>query len=97
MIDKYNVKRFKKLTLPGVGDGEGVKVEVVLPLDDVLRPRDDRCGVIEELPLVEELGDVVLDMVRNADGTVVDLLWKENLVFNYSYYLHNHKEKKFYL
>lgn len=48
----------------------------MLPLDDVLRPLDDLIGVTEELPLVplvplvELLGEVVLDMFRNADGTV---------------------------
>lgn len=63
-------------TFPGVGDGDGVSVDVVLPLDDVLRPLDDLIGVTEELPLVplvplvELLGEVVLDMFRNADGTV---------------------------
>lgn len=49
-------------------------MELVLPLDDVLRPREERMGVWEELPLVplvplvELFGDVVLDMVRNTDG-----------------------------
>jgi len=59
--------------LPGVGEGEGVRVEVVLPLEEVLGPRDDRIGVTEELPLVplvELLGDVVLDMFLKANGTV---------------------------
>jgi hypothetical protein len=51
-------------------------VEVVLPFEEVLRPREDRIGVTEELPLVplaplvELFGDVVFDMLRNADGTV---------------------------
>ena len=58
-----------------MGDGEGVRVEVVLSLDDVLLPRDDLCGVMEELPLVELLGEVVFDMVRNADDAVADLLY----------------------
>jgi len=68
-----------------VGDGDGVSVEVVLPLEDVLRPRDDLIGVTEELPLVplvplvELLGDVVLDMLRNADGTVDRLKYKLSL------------------
>ena len=57
-----------------MGDGEGVRVEVVLSLDDVLLPRDDLWGVMEELPLVELLGEVVFDMVRNADDAVADLL-----------------------
>lgn len=42
-------------------------VDVVLPLDDVLRPLDDLCGVMDELPLVELLGEVVLEVVRKAD------------------------------
>ena len=54
-----------------------MSVDVVLPLEEVLRPLDDLCGVMEELPLVELLGDVVLDMVRKADGTVLDLLGTE--------------------
>ena len=49
-------------------------MEVVLSLDDVLLPRDDLWGVMEELPLVELLGEVVFDMVRNADDAVADLL-----------------------
>ena len=60
-----------------MGEGEGVRVEVVLSLEDVLRPRDDLWGVMEELPLVELLGEVVLDMVRNADEAVADLLKHE--------------------
>ena len=59
-------------TLPGVGEGDGVSVDVVLPLDDVFLLRDDLMGVTEELPLVplvELLGDVVLDMFLKADGT----------------------------
>lgn len=61
-----------KGTFPGVGDGDGVRVDVVLPLDEVLFPRDDRIGVTDELPLVplvplvELLGDVVFDMLRKA-------------------------------
>ena len=56
-----------------MGEGEGVRVEVVLPLEEVLGPRDDLIGVTEELPLVplvELLGDVVLDMFLKANGTV---------------------------
>ena len=76
LSENYNNHRCYSdhLTLPGVGDGEGVRVEVVLSLDDVLLPRDDLWGVMEELPLVELLGEVVLDMVRNADDAVADLL-----------------------
>ena len=54
-------------TLPGVGEGEGVSVDVVLSLDEVLFPCD-RWGVTDELPLVELLGDVVLDAFLNAYG-----------------------------
>ena len=84
----YNVLHIlvKKNTFPGVGDGEGVSVEVVLPLEEVLRPRDDRIGVTDELPLVplvplvELFGDVVFDVLRNADGTVGLLkITKQNL------------------
>lgn len=60
--------------LPGVGEGEGVSVEVVLSREEVLRPRDERWGVIDELPLVELFGDVVFDMVRKADEAVADFL-----------------------
>lgn len=60
-------------TLPGVGEGEGVRVDVVLPLDDVLLPCD-RWGVIDELPLVELLGEVVLEVVLNAAGTEAGFL-----------------------
>ena len=69
------------LTLPGVGDGDGVSVDVVLPLEDVFLLRDDRIGVTDELPLVplvELLGDVVFDMFLNAEGTC-DLLNKRNI------------------
>lgn len=59
-----------------MGEGDGVSVEVVLPLEDGLFPCEDLCGVIEELPLVELLGEVVLDMVRNPVGTVEDLRLK---------------------
>ena len=55
-----------------MGEGDGVSVDVVLPLDDVFLLRDDLMGVTEELPLVplvELLGDVVLDMFLKADGT----------------------------
>jgi hypothetical protein len=52
-------------TFPGVGEGDGVNVDVVLSLDDVLRPCD-RIGVTDELPLVELFGDVVLE-VNTAD------------------------------
>ena len=52
-----------------------MRVEVVLPFEEVLLPLDDLCGVMEELPLVELFGDVVLDMVRNADGTADDFLY----------------------
>ena len=55
-----------------MGDGDGVSVDVVLPLEDVFLLRDDLMGVTEELPLVplvELLGDVVLDMFLKADGT----------------------------
>ena len=55
-----------------MGDGDGVRVDVVLPLEDVFLLRDDLMGVTEELPLVplvELLGDVVLDMFLKADGT----------------------------
>lgn len=72
------------LTLPGVGDGDGVRVEVVLPFEEELMPRDDRWGVIDELPLVELFGDVVLDMVRNTEEAVADFL--EINIFIYNYY-----------
>ena len=36
---------------------------------------------MEELPLVELFGDVVLDMVRNADGTADDFL--QHKTYNY--------------
>ena len=55
-----------------MGEGEGVNVDVVLPFDDVFLLRDERIGVTDELPLVplvELLGEVVLDMFLNADGT----------------------------
>lgn len=83
---------FSSANLPGVGEGDGVSVEVVLPLEEVLLPRADRLGVTDELPLVplvplmELLGDVVLDVVRNWNGTVDflgmksrDGVWPEEL------------------
>lgn len=48
-------------------------MDVVLPLDDVLLPCE-RWGVIDELPLVELLGEVVLEVVLNAAGTEAGFL-----------------------
>lgn len=61
------IKKKAWFTFPGVGDADGVSVEVLLPWDD-------RCGVMEELPLVELSGDVVLDALRNADNPTGSLL-----------------------
>lgn len=57
-----------------MGEGEGVRVDVVLPLDDALLP-SDRWGVMDELPLVELLGEVVFDVVLNVAGTDAGFLF----------------------
>ena len=68
------LKRKKKalFTFPGVGDADGVSVEV-------LRPWDDLWGVMEELPLVELSGDVVFEALRSADKPTGNLLLKKKM------------------
>ena len=43
--ERFSCDAAKKLTLSGVGDGDGVNVDVVLPLEDVFLLRDDLMGM----------------------------------------------------